>query len=351
MPKVKIDYSNTIFYKIYCKDPSIKELYIGHTTNFVQRKHAHKQGCINTKCANYNCKVYKIIRDNMGWENWTMEIIAFHKCEDLYSSKKQEQHYFEEYKATLNSIEPLPPRKPKKEIIIKPEKEVLYCNWCRVYFNTRTLQEEHNKRPRHLKMKQNEPTNNTIFSCEDTMKMIKNQKHSIQHYCKSCHFNCCNKKDFNRHLSTMKHHPQYSYSCELCDYISIKRSDYIKHCNTIKHRVRNTTPSARDTTTPQHANSSTSYTCECGKSYNHRASLWNHKKKCVNEEPIKESHSTTVSTTIDSATMIRLLQQNNEFSQLMIEQSKQIQEQNKQIIDLAKNSSIKTNNTTNNNLE
>ena len=43
MPKVDIDYSNTLFYKIYCIDPSINDMYIGHTTNFVQRKHAHKQ--------------------------------------------------------------------------------------------------------------------------------------------------------------------------------------------------------------------------------------------------------------------------------------------------------------------
>ena len=65
MPKVDIDYSNTIFYKIYCKDSAIDDLYIGHTTNFVQRKHAHKQGCKNNKSSNYNCKLYKVIRDNM----------------------------------------------------------------------------------------------------------------------------------------------------------------------------------------------------------------------------------------------------------------------------------------------
>ena len=53
MPKNEIDYSNTIIYKITCKNPSISELYVGHTTNFVQRKHAHKQGCVNEKSSNY----------------------------------------------------------------------------------------------------------------------------------------------------------------------------------------------------------------------------------------------------------------------------------------------------------
>ena len=67
MPKIPMDYSNTIFYKIYCIDPSINELYIGHTTNFVQRKHAHKQGCNNVKNASYNCKLYQAMRENSGF--------------------------------------------------------------------------------------------------------------------------------------------------------------------------------------------------------------------------------------------------------------------------------------------
>ena len=49
MPKTDIDYSNTIIYKITCNDVSVKEVYVGHTTNFVQRKHAHKQACNNEK--------------------------------------------------------------------------------------------------------------------------------------------------------------------------------------------------------------------------------------------------------------------------------------------------------------
>jgi hypothetical protein len=53
MPKKKMDYSNTIIYKIFCKDPIIKEIYIGHTTNFVTRKSEHK-----TSCKNSNIYIY-----------------------------------------------------------------------------------------------------------------------------------------------------------------------------------------------------------------------------------------------------------------------------------------------------
>ncbi len=43
MPKVEIDYSTTIIYKITCNDSNVTDKYVGHTTNFVQRKHAHKK--------------------------------------------------------------------------------------------------------------------------------------------------------------------------------------------------------------------------------------------------------------------------------------------------------------------
>ena len=62
MPRVTVDYSNTIIYKIFCKNPDIKDMYVGHTTNFVQRKHAHKQGVTNTNSGCYHMKLYKEIR-------------------------------------------------------------------------------------------------------------------------------------------------------------------------------------------------------------------------------------------------------------------------------------------------
>jgi hypothetical protein len=106
MPKVEIDYSNTIIYKISCKDPSIKDIYVGHTTNFVQRKHAHKQACNNIKSSCYNLKLYKTIRENGNWGNWDMTIIQFYNCKDLSEARQKEQQHFKDLNATLNSIEP-----------------------------------------------------------------------------------------------------------------------------------------------------------------------------------------------------------------------------------------------------
>ena len=80
MPKVKADYSNTIIYKLCCNDPSITEIYIGHTTNFIQRKHNHHSSCCNKNLKNYNIYVYQIIRNNGGWDNWSMLKIEHYNC-------------------------------------------------------------------------------------------------------------------------------------------------------------------------------------------------------------------------------------------------------------------------------
>ena len=56
MPKNEIDYSNTIIYKIVCKDEKISDLYVGHTTNFVKRKCLHKNSCNNL---NNKLKIYQ----------------------------------------------------------------------------------------------------------------------------------------------------------------------------------------------------------------------------------------------------------------------------------------------------
>jgi len=219
----------------------------------------------------------------MGWDNWTMEIIAFHNCEDLHSAKKQEQQYFEEYNATLNSIEPLPPRKPKKEVVIKPPKEVLYCNSCRVYFNTRKSQEEHNKRPRHIKMERNNPV--------EIPKMLANTR--VKTYCEICNYYCSKQSDFNKHLSTRKH-------------------KILINPNMLSPKVAN------------------GYTCDCGKKYKHMSSLCNHKNKCNGISPTNDAPNNPATDT--QTLLIEILKQNNEFKNLILEERREFQQIIKDLI-------------------
>ena len=58
MPRKEIDYSKTVIYKIVCNDLNVKDVYVGHTTDFTKRKASHKAvfNCPNHH--NYNCLLY-----------------------------------------------------------------------------------------------------------------------------------------------------------------------------------------------------------------------------------------------------------------------------------------------------
>lgn len=114
MPKKDIDYSNTIIYKITCDDKNVKDLYVGHTTNFVQRKHFHKQNCNNEASQHYSSKLYKTIRANGGWVNWNMEVIAMYNCCDHYDARKRENESINSLGANLSSVMPMPKQKSIK---------------------------------------------------------------------------------------------------------------------------------------------------------------------------------------------------------------------------------------------
>jgi hypothetical protein len=102
MPKVAMNYDNTVIYKIVCDDLNIKDCYVGHTTNFDKRKCQHKSACNNINVKQYNYKVYQFIRCNQGWSNWSMIEIEKYKCNDKYEAEKRERYYIESLRATLN---------------------------------------------------------------------------------------------------------------------------------------------------------------------------------------------------------------------------------------------------------
>jgi len=144
------------------------------------------------------------------------------------------------------------------------------------------------------------------------------------------------------------------FSCTTCDYNTGNKKDYNKHLLTAKHINR--TNRTEKPPKPPHT-----YNCNCGKIFSARNSLWYHKKKCADQT---NNHVTSPTDTpnilIDSHLVIKLLKQNDEFKTMMVEQYTQLQESNKQNIELQKQlvDAVKnnpntitnvTNNTTNNN--
>ena len=100
------NYNKSMIYKLCCKDPSIKEIYIGSTTNFTRRKHSHKSACNNENYKNYNIYVYRFIRENGNWSNWDMVLVEEVSCETKLELYKKEREWFDKLGATLNKQVP-----------------------------------------------------------------------------------------------------------------------------------------------------------------------------------------------------------------------------------------------------
>jgi hypothetical protein len=97
---------NFSIYQITCKNPEIKDVYIGSSKNYISRQYRHKYNCCNIKSPHYNFKLYKFIRDNGGWDNWKMEILENFVNHSLYEAKMLECHYCNNTNSTLNNNSP-----------------------------------------------------------------------------------------------------------------------------------------------------------------------------------------------------------------------------------------------------
>jgi hypothetical protein len=347
MSKPDTDYSNTLIYKITCKDPTIKDVYVGHTTNFVQRKHAHKQACNNNKSPNYKCKLYETIRKTGGWANWHMEIVNFFNCKNHYEARLKEQEYFVSLNATLNSIEPLSKSKseeviPKKKMVkivkeicipttdTSEKKKTKYTCDCCNYTTIKSFQyKNHLLTPKH---KNNENNNENQI------------KREYKYTCEKCNYNTNNICNYNKHMFTPKHNSQeneHTYSCKSCDYYTIDKYDYNKHLQTLKHK-NNITLNRIDKSNYSctSCNYHTNITCNYNKHLLTSKHIQNNnmkksdsdnvslKKSCKKEPDIHESYQDTEFNIIKI-----LLKENQEMRISIMAQQNTIIEQNKTLND------------------
>ena len=111
MPRKPIDYTNTIFYKLCCKDINIADVYVGHTTDFRKRKNKHKNNCCNEHNREYSYHVYQFTRANGGWDNWDMVLIERCVCQDALEARGREREHVEQLHASLNRVVPNRSRK------------------------------------------------------------------------------------------------------------------------------------------------------------------------------------------------------------------------------------------------
>ena len=137
MPRVPIDYSKAVIYKLQHKEHS-HLLYIGSTTNFRLRKNGHKCECSNPEQSNYNLKKNSIIRENGGWEMFNMIQIKEFPCENKRELEKEEDRIIRELNPLMNLF---------RAFISEEERKSVNCERTRKYNNNnKEIVSERNKK-------------------------------------------------------------------------------------------------------------------------------------------------------------------------------------------------------------
>ena len=103
MPRLPIDYSNTHIYKLVCRDTTITDWYVGHTTDFKRRKAHHKQSCTNENGKEYYIRVYQFMRDNGGFDNFDRILIETKCFTNSLEAKREERNHIEQLNSSSNS--------------------------------------------------------------------------------------------------------------------------------------------------------------------------------------------------------------------------------------------------------
>jgi len=98
------DYSKAVIYVIQHK-LLLDLVYVGSTCLFKSRKSHHKRNCNDPLCKEYNFKLYQMIRENGGWNDFVCEIIEQYPCDNKEQLTMREKQMMKEHKATMNTID------------------------------------------------------------------------------------------------------------------------------------------------------------------------------------------------------------------------------------------------------
>jgi len=131
------------------------------------------------------------------------------------------------------------------------------------------------------------------------------------------------------------------FFCDICDFKCSRKSEWDIHISRPKHIQKqngNKNPNLE-------INKITTHICECKKEYKTNSGLWKHKKICNFKENIEENVIlSTELNNISPEIILNIIQQNQEFKDLLIEQNNKNLELQKQMLEVIKNG---TNNNTN----
>ena len=90
---------DVVVYKIFCKDDTIQDTYIGHTKNFETRKTNHMKDSLTS-----SNKLYDFIRNHGGWYNWDMVILGSYRCRNKGEASRVEWFWWNKLDGSLNTV-------------------------------------------------------------------------------------------------------------------------------------------------------------------------------------------------------------------------------------------------------
>ncbi len=136
----------------------------------------------------------------------------------------------------------------------------------------------------------------------------------------------------DNNLSLLALNKTPKYECKSCDFKCSKNCDYQRHIATLKHIHR------------VNDNDGVFFNAKhiclvCNTQYKHASVLSRHKKICKYTEPVQSAPLPVVDN-MQMNLILELVKQNQEFKNLLIQQSNQMMEQNKTMIEVAKNSQV-----------
>ena len=140
-----------------------------------------------------------------------------------------------------------------------------------------------------------------------------------------------------------------NYFCIFCDYSCINKYHYERHLTTVKHKnaLNDDQKMTNDDSKGQKGHLLL-YSCECGKKYKYKQGLSVHKKKC---NFILDEHSDTSNNQlpISNDVIMKLLNDNQELKNIIVQQQNQLFKQQEQFSELIPKVGNNNNNTINNN--
>ncbi len=133
------------------------------------------------------------------------------------------------------------------------------------------------------------------------------------------------------------------FSCQICDFVCSYKRDYTRHLNTIKHQSNESATFSNGFYLKKPK--SNQFCCEiCQKTYSDRTGLWRHKKQCItsgqdDDKQFLENMST------DKNLIMMLIKDNTELRKMLLEQQSLMLENNNKVLELCKHGTHNTTNT------